>query len=151
MTTGDADQPGSADRPGNADRPGVVTAVAILCWLVGTVELILSVLLIVLAAIRGVLPASETGNILVSTIGYLIVAVAYLAVGFGVFRGVDLARVVVLLASVVHLGVGLYTALTTQPVAGILSMGLAVAIALPLWVGRGATWFGHGRTGAAAS
>ncbi|MFE4470764.1 hypothetical protein ACFRFH_18285 [Leifsonia sp. NPDC056824] len=144
MSTGDADQP-------NADRPGVVTAVAILCWLVGTVELILSVLLIVLAAIRGVLPASETGNILVSTIGYLIVAVAYLAVGFGVFRGVDFARVIVLLASVVHLGVGLYTALTTQPVAGILSMGLAVAIALPLWIGRGATWFGHGRTGAPAA
>lgn len=130
---------------GNADRPGVVTAVAILCWLVGTVELILSVLLIVLAAIRGILPASETGDILVSTIGYLIVAVAYIAVGFGVFRGVDLARVIVLLASVVHLGVGLYTALTTQPVAGILSMGLAVAIALPLWVGRGAAWFGGDR------
>ncbi|MEY9851171.1 uncharacterized membrane protein YhaH (DUF805 family) [Leifsonia sp. EB41] len=144
MSTGDADQP-------NADRPGVVTAVAILCWLVGTVELILSVLLIVLAAIRGVLPANETGNILVSTIGYLIVAIAYLAVGFGVFRGADLARVIVLLASVVHLGVGLYTALTTQPVAGILSMGLAVAIALPLWVGRGAAWFGHGRTGVAGS
>ncbi|GAA4145708.1 hypothetical protein [Leifsonia shinshuensis] len=130
---------------GNAERPGVVTAVAILCWLVGTVELILSVLLIVLAAIRGILPASETGDILVSTIGYLIVAVAYIAVGFGVFRGVDLARVIVLLASVVHLGVGLYTALTTQPVAGILSMGLAVAIALPLWVGRGAAWFGGDR------
>ncbi|MEY9953089.1 hypothetical protein [Leifsonia sp. EB34] len=133
---------------GNADRPAVVTAVAVLCWLVGTVELILSVLLIVLAAIRGILPAGETGNILVSTIGYLIVAIAYIAVGFGVFRGADLARVIVLLASVVHLGVGLYTALTTQPVAGILSMGLAVAIALPLWVGRGASWFGHGRTGA---
>ena len=144
MSTGDADQP-------NADRPGVVTAVAILCWLVGTVELILSVLLIVLAAIRGVLPANETGNILVSTIGYLVVAVVYLAVGFGVFRGADLARVIVLLASVVHLGVGLYTALTTQPVAGILSMGLAVAIALPLWVGRGAAWFGHGRAGTPAS
>ncbi|MEN2737177.1 hypothetical protein ABCS02_05245 [Microbacterium sp. X-17] len=147
MSTGDADQPGIAGH-GNADRPGVVTAVAILCWLVGTVELILSVLLIVLAAIRGVLPANETGNVLVSTIGYLIVAVAYIAVGFGVFRGVDLARVIVLLASVVHLGVGLYTALTTQPVAGILSMGLAVAIALPLWVGRGAAWFRGGRTGA---
>lgn len=151
MSTGDAGQPGEADRPGNAGRPAVVTAVAILCWLVGTVELILSVLLIVLAAIRGVLPANETGSILVSTIGYLIVAVAYLAVGFGIFRGVDLARVIVLLASVVHLGVGLYTALTTQPVAGILSMGLAIAIALPLWVGRGAAWFGRGRTGAAAS
>ena len=142
------DRSGATGDHANADRPGVVTAVAILCWLVGTIELILSVLLIVLAAIRGVLPAGETGDILVSTIGYLIVAVAYLAVGFGVFRGVDLARVIVLLASVVHLGVGLYTALTTQPVAGILSMGLAVAIALPLWVGRGAAWFGRGRRGA---
>ena len=143
--------PATPDHHTGTDRPGVVTAVAILCWLVGTIELILSVLLIVLAAIRGILPAGETGSILVSTIGYLIVAVVYLAVGFGVFRGADLARVIVLLASLVHLGVGLYTALTTQPVAGILSMGLAVAIALPLWVGRGATWFGHGRAGAPAA
>jgi hypothetical protein len=146
-----ADRPGPDARRGNADRPGVVTAVAVLCWLVGTVELILSVLLIVLAAIRGVLPAAQTGSILVSTIGYLIVAIAYLAVGYGVFRGVDLARVIVLLASLIHLGVGLYTALSTQPVAGILSMGLAVAIALPLWIGRGAAWFGRGRTDPGAS
>lgn len=129
-----------------APRPGVVTAVAVLCWVVGAIELVLSVLLLVLALIPAVLPSAEAGSIVVSAIGYLVVALAYLAVGVGVSRGADLARVVVLLAGLIHLAVGLFTALTSQPVLGILSMGLAVAIALPLWIGRGAAWFGAGRT-----
>jgi hypothetical protein len=119
----------------------VVTAVAVLCWVVGAVELALSILILVLEAVPGVLPSAEAGSLLASSIGYLVVALAYLAVGFGVFRGVDAARVIVLLASLIHLAVGLYTALTSAPIAGILSMGLAVAITLPLWIGRGAAWF----------
>lgn len=101
----------------------------------------LSILVLVLSAVPDALPSTLAGSLFASSIGYLVVALAYLAVGFGVFRGVDVARVVVLLASLVHLAVGLYTALTSEPIAGILSMGLAVAIALPLWVGRGAAWF----------
>ncbi len=119
----------------------MITAVAVLCWAVGGLELVLSILVLVLAEVPGALPSTLAGSLFASSIGYLVVALAYLAVGFGVFRGVDVARVIVLLASVIHLAVGLYTALTSEPIAGILSMGLAVAIALPLWVGRGAAWF----------
>jgi hypothetical protein len=127
--------------PANGRRPGVVTAVAVLCWVVGGLELVLSVLILVLTAVPGALPSTLAGSLFASSIGYLVVALAYLAVGFGVFRGVDVARVIVLLASLIHLAVGLYTALTSEPIAGILSMGLAIAIALPLWIGRGAAWF----------
>lgn len=127
--------------PANGRRPGVVTAVAVLCWVVGGLELVLSVLILVLSAVPDALPATLAGSLFASSIGYLVVALAYLAVGFGVFRGVDVARVIVLLASLIHLAVGLYTALTSEPIAGILSMGLAIAIALPLWIGRGAAWF----------
>ena len=142
-------QAAAAEPPVRRDRgrrPGVVTAVAVLCWVVGGVELVLSILVLVLAAIPGALPSAQAGSLLASSIGYLVVALAYLAVGFGVFRGVDVARVIVLLASLIHLAVGLYTALTSEPIAGILSMGLAVAIALPLWIGRGAAWFEARRT-----
>ncbi len=139
-----APQPPAAPSPGR--RPGVVTAVAVLCWVVGALELVLSILVLVLSAVPGALPSTLAGSLFASSIGYLVVALAYLAVGFGVFRGVDVARVIVLLASLVHLAVGLYTALTSEPIAGILSMGLAVAIALPLWVGRGAAWFDARRT-----
>lgn len=139
-----APQPAATPSPGR--RPGVVTAVAVLCWVVGALELVLSILVLVLSAVPGALPSTLAGSLFASSIGYLVVALAYLAVGFGVFRGVDVARVIVLLASLVHLAVGLYTALTSEPIAGILSMGLAVAIALPLWVGRGAAWFDARRT-----
>lgn len=137
-------QPPAVPSPGR--RPGVVTAVAVLCWVVGALELVLSILVLVLSAVPDALPSTLAGSLFASSIGYLVVALAYLAVGFGVFRGVDVARVIVLLASLVHLAVGLYTALTSEPIAGILSMGLAVAIALPLWVGRGAAWFDARRT-----
>lgn len=139
--SGEAAAAESTPRPGPGRRPGVVTAVAVLCWVVGGLELVLSILILVLEAVPGVLPSAEAGSLLASSIGYLVVALAYLAVGFGVFRGVDTARVIVLLASLIHLAVGLYTALTSEPIAGILSMGLAVAIALPLWIGRGGAWF----------
>lgn len=124
----------------------MVTAVAVLCWAVGALELVLSILVLVLAEVPGALPSTLAGSLFASSIGYLVVALAYLAVGFGVFRGADVARVIVLLASLIQLAVGLYTALTSEPIAGILSMGLAVAIALPLWVGRGAAWFEARRT-----
>ncbi|WP_295122282.1 hypothetical protein [uncultured Leifsonia sp.] len=133
--------PQPSARPASGRRPGVVTAVAVLCWVVGGLELVLSILVLVLAAVPGALPSTLAGSLFASSIGYLVVALAYLAVGFGVFRGVDVARVIVLLASLIHLAVGLYTALTSEPIAGILSMGLAIAIALPLWIGRGAAWF----------
>lgn len=139
--SGQAAAPAPAARRDPSRRPSVVTAVAVLCWAVGGLELVLSILVIVLVEVPGTLPSTLGGSLFASSIGYLVVALAYLTVGFGVFRGVDVARVIVLLASLIHLAVGLFTALTSEPLAGILSMGLAVAVTLPLWVGRGAAWF----------
>ena len=126
-------------------RPGVVTAAAILCWVVGALEAGTGLLYLRLASLNA-MTDTPAGSAFTFGIGYIVVGLAYIAVGFGVFRGADLARVIVLLVSVINFAVGLFTALSGQPLTGILSMGLAVAITLPLWVGRGRAWFdGHRR------
>lgn len=124
-----------------ARRPGVITAVAVLCWVVGALELAVGALFLALAAVPGAFQSTPTGSAVAFGAGYLLAGLAYLLVGFGVVRGADLARVIVLLVSVLNLAIGLFTAISGQPLAGILSMGIAVAIALPMWVGRGREWF----------
>lgn len=125
-------------------RPGVVTAVAILCWMVGTLEVLAGVLFLVFAALPATLAETSNSAVATSGVGFLVVGLAYLAVGFGIFAGVDFARVIVLLVGLLNFAVGLFTALSGQPFAGLVSMVVAVAIALPLWVGRGRLWFQRG-------
>lgn len=121
----------------------MVTVVAILCWILGTLELLAGVFFLVLAALPLTAEGAPTNNLALAGVGYLVVGLAYAATGSGIFAGVDFARVIVLLVSLVNLGVGVFTTLSGQPVAGLIAIAVALTITLPLWFGSGQRWFTH--------
>jgi hypothetical protein len=120
-----------------ARRPAGVTAIAILCWLLGALDILLLGILIVSNS-RG---DYSTGEL----VGVGAVGLVYIAAGIGLFLGVDAARVVVLLGSLVSFASGLYAAGNGQLVFGIATVAVTVAIAILLWTGRGSEWFTRDR------
>jgi len=123
------------------NRPGSVTLVATLCAIFGVVEIVAGTLAFVF------LPAlTESSEMTGAELGWSAVVVialgiAYVFVSLGLFRGRDIARVIVLLISLVHAFNGLWLAVSGQLVAGLLTIAIAVIVIAFLWTGEGAKYF----------
>lgn len=114
-------------------RPGGVIAIAVLSWILGLADLLLAVLILVSGESSAFFPWA--------VVGIVVLGLVYIAAGFGVFVGIDAARVVVLLGSLVSFATGLGSAVNGQPVFGGATVLVTIAITMLLWTGRGDDWF----------
>lgn len=127
--------------PRRQRRPAAVTAVTVLCWVLGVLLALLGVLVLVVEVAPGGLDDADRSRALLSGILFIATGLIYAAVGFGLSRGVDWVRVVVLLNSLLSFGSGAYSALTGRVVTGVLSMLFAVLIVVALWNVRSNAFF----------
>ena len=126
-------------------RPGGVTFIATLCAVFGFLELasgILSFLFLPTIVNQTTMDATEVAW---SSAALIVLGLAYLLVSGGLYRGKDIARVVVLLVSLLHAVNGLWLAVTGQLVAGLITIAVALIVCGLLWTGRGGSYFDRDR------
>ena len=125
----------------NSTRPGGVTFIATLCAVFGFIELatgILSFLFLPTIVSQTAMDATEATW---SASALIVLGLAYLLVSNGLYRGKDVARVIVLLVSLLHAVNGLWLAVTGQLVPGLVSIAVALVVSGTLWTGRGGAYF----------
>ena len=122
-------------------RPGGVTLIATLCAVFGLLELLAGILsLIFLPALVDQSGLGES-TVLWSAVALILLGFAYLLVSSGLYRGRDLARVVVLLVSFVHAMNGLWLSFAGQLAAGLFTIVVALVVVALLFTGPGAKYF----------
>ena len=124
-----------------SSRPGGVTLVATLCAVFGFVELaagILAFLFLPTVVSQTEMDATEA---IWSASALVFLGLAYLLVSNGLYRGKDVARVIVLLVSLLHTVNGLWLAVNGQLVPGLVTIAVALVISGLLWTGRGGAFF----------
>lgn len=122
-------------------RPGGVTFIATLCAVFGFLELaggILSLVFLPVLVDQGPMDASEVAW---SAAALIVLGLAYLLVSSGLYSGRDVARVVVLLVSLVHAVNGLWLAFSGQVIAGLVTLAVALIVTALLWTGSGGKYF----------
>ena len=130
-----------ADMAKNTTRPGGVTFIATLCAVFGFLELatgILSFLFLPTIVDQTEMDATEATW---SAAALVVLGLAYLLVSNGLYRGKDVARVIVLLVSLLHAVNGLWLAVTGQLVPGLITIAVALVVSALLWTGRGGAFF----------
>ena len=125
----------------NTTRPGGVTFIATLCAVFGFLELATGILSLLF--VRALVDQSEMDATQVrwSAVALIVLGLAYLLVSIGLYRGRDLARVIVLLVSLLHGVNGLWLSLTGQLVPGLVTIAVALLVSALLWLGRGGAYF----------
>ena len=125
----------------NTTRPGGVTFIATLCAVVGILELATGILSLLFA--RTIVDQSEMDVTQVrwAAVALIVLGLAYVLVSIGLYRGRDLARVIVLLISLLHAVNGLILAVTGQLVPGLVMIAVALVVSALLWLGRGGAYF----------
>jgi hypothetical protein len=122
-------------------RPGSVTLVAVLCAVFGVLEIVAGALALIF------LPAlAESADATATQLGWsaavlVVLGIAYFFVSLGLFRGRDVARVIVFLVSLVHAVNGVWLFVSGQAVSGILTLAVAIVVTAALWTGSGAKFF----------
>lgn len=125
----------------NVSRPGGVTFIATLCAIFGFLEIaagILSLVFLPAVVAQGTMDAATAAW---SAVGLIVLGVAYLLVSGGLYGGRDVARVIVLLVSLVHAVNGLWLAFSGQLVPGLITLAVALVVTGLLWTGQGAKYF----------
>jgi len=125
----------------NTARPGGVTFIATLCAIFGVLELasgILTLLFLPTVVDQTQLDVTEATW---SAVALIALGLAYLLLSGGLYRGKDVARVIVLLVSLLHAVNGLWLSLTGQLVPGLITIAVALVVAGLLWTGRGGAFF----------
>jgi len=125
----------------NTARPGGVTFIATLCAIFGVLELasgILTFLFLPTVVDQTQLDVTEATW---SAVALIALGLAYLLLSGGLYRGKDVARVIVLLVSLLHAVNGLWLSLTGQLVPGLITIAVALVVAGLLWTGRGGAFF----------
>ena len=122
-------------------RPGSVTLIATLCAIFGILEIVTGAL--AFAFLPALTESSETSDTQLgwSAIVLIVLGIAYFLVSLGLYRGRDVARVIVLLVSLVHGINGIWLALSGQLLAGLLTIAIALFVIVLLWTGEGAKYF----------
>ena len=125
----------------SVSRPGGVTFIATLCAVFGSLEIVTGILsLVFLPALvdQGPMDATEAAW---SAVGLIVLGLAYLLVSGGLFGGRDVARVIVLLVSLVHAVNALWLAGSGQLIPGLITIAVALIVVALLWTGQGAKYF----------
>jgi len=127
----------------NGSRPGGVTFIATLCAVFGVVELATGVLSFVFLPVVVDQTALDATAVAWSSVVLIVLGLAYLLVSGGLYRGKDVARVIVLLVSLLHAVNGLWLAVSGQLVPGLVTIAVALVVSALLWTGRGGAYFDH--------
>jgi lysylphosphatidylglycerol synthetase-like protein (DUF2156 family) len=125
----------------NGSRPGGVTFIATLCAVFGIVELATGVLSLAFLGTVADQTSLDATEVFWSSVALVALGLAYLLVSGGLYRGKDVARVIVLLVTLLHAVNGLWLAVSGQLVPGLVTIAVALVISALLWTGRGGAYF----------
>jgi lysylphosphatidylglycerol synthetase-like protein (DUF2156 family) len=125
----------------NTTRPGGVTFIATLCSVFGVIELATGILSFLFLPVIVDQTGLDVTEVTWSSVALIALGLGYLLVSGGLFRGKDVARVVVLLISLLHAVNGLWLAVSGQLAAGLVTIAVALVVSALLWTGSGGRYF----------